>query len=82
MGFIFRLGQPCSVPISNACKVLKQMPSEQLFLETDDRAISISTIFAAASSQLNVSMDDLKQQCYRNFEAIFMTNIQYTVTQV
>lgn len=70
-GFYLSFGAALLNPTSNACKVLKLMPSERLFLETDDRAISISTIFAVASTQLNVSIDNLKQQCYQNFEAIF-----------
>lgn len=75
-GFYLSLGAALLTPASNACRVIGLIPPERLFLETDDRAISISTIFAAASRQLNVLLDDLNKQCYRNFEAIFMTDIQ------
>ena len=71
-GFYLSLGAALLNPASNACKVIGLIPPERLFLETDDRAIPISTIFVAASKLLNVSVDALKKQCHRNFEAIFL----------
>ncbi len=66
--FYFSLGEALMHDDSNAVKCLKMISLDRLFLETDDKEISISRIFAAASKHLSIPVSTLKNQIWRNFQ--------------
>ena len=49
---------------------LLSIPIKQLFLETDDKNCTISSIFVAASKQLEVEVEYLQEKIYSNFKQI------------
>lgn len=68
--FYFSLGEALLNEESNAVKCLKMISLDRLFLETDDKEISISSIFVAASKHLSIPVSTLKDQIWRNFQRI------------
>ena len=52
-------------------KVFKEIPSERLFLETDDSQDSIHSTYAFACELLEVSELELKRQIAHNFTQVF-----------
>lgn len=69
-GCYLSLGKALLHPDSNATQVLKTMPLNRLFLETDDSPISINQIYEAAAGILNCSTTFLSEQILLNFAAI------------
>lgn len=55
---------------SNAVRLITSIPIKQLFLETDDKNCTISSIFVAASKQLEVEVEYLQEKIYANFKQI------------
>lgn len=55
---------------SNATRLITSIPIKQLFLETDDKNCTISSIFVAASKQLEVDVEYLQEKIYANFKQI------------
>jgi TatD DNase family protein len=55
---------------SNAAKLIRHIPAERLFLETDERPISIKTIYSVASEHLKIPSEQLRQNIYQNFLTI------------
>lgn len=51
--------------------VLKELPEDSFFLETDDSNIQIEEVYKIVSSVLNISITDLQQQQYRLFNKVF-----------
>jgi len=51
--------------------LLKTIPSEMLFLETDGSEVPISDIYNKVSADIGLSTDELKQQIYNNFIDFF-----------
>ncbi|MFN8356754.1 MAG: TatD family hydrolase [Spirosomataceae bacterium] len=74
-GFYFSLGAALRHPGSNASQSIKRIPIERLFLETDDQNVPILAIFAVASERLNCSVEELKAQCWQNFQRIVHPSI-------
>ena len=50
---------------------IKKMPLDQMFLETDDKEISISRIYKKVLESLNISEQELKDQLEKNFTERF-----------
>ncbi len=73
-GFYLSFGAALMNDESNAAKVLQQIPLEKLFLETDDKAISIQDIYQKASFLLNISLNTLKDVIFANYLEICGTN--------
>lgn len=55
---------------SNASRLITSIPIKQLFLETDDKNCTISSIFVAASNLLEVDIEYLQEKIYANFKQI------------
>ena len=56
---------------SRATELLKLIPSERLFLETDDSDISIAEVYERASVLSGRSLNDLRSDIFNNFVKIF-----------
>ena len=54
-----------------AAELLKIIPSERLFLETDDSERSIADVYERASVLSGRSLDDLRSDIFNNFVKIF-----------
>lgn len=68
--FYFSVGEGLLIhPTKN--NLLLLIPLDHLFLETDDRAISISTIYSMASKLLNTDEQTLQTIIYENFHRLF-----------
>jgi TatD DNase family protein len=52
---------------SNAAKLIRQIPAERLFLETDAKPVSIKKVYAVASEHLKISTEQLRRNIYQNF---------------
>jgi TatD DNase family protein len=70
-GFYLSLGTQLLNPSSNPAKNIKTIPLNRLFLETDDKNHTISSIFAVASSILNLQQTLLEDVIRENYEKIF-----------
>ncbi|MBL7890955.1 MAG: TatD family hydrolase [Bacteroidia bacterium] len=70
-GFYFSFGKALLKADSNASALIGTLPKERIFLETDDADISITTIFDAAASHLQINEDKLKAIIYNNFKTVF-----------
>jgi TatD DNase family protein len=69
-GCFLSLGRALLTPESNANKVLKTMPIERLFIETDDSTTPIEQIYEVAANTLNITPSFLSDQIRVNFEKI------------
>jgi TatD DNase family protein len=65
---------------SNAAKLIRSIPSERLFLETDAKPISIKTVYAVASEHLKMSSEQLRRTIYQNF--LTLRNVAAEVGQI
>jgi TatD DNase family protein len=52
---------------SNAAKLIRNIPLERLFLETDAKPVSIKTVYAVASEHLKMPSEQLRRNIYQNF---------------
>lgn len=69
-GFYFSVGEGLLIhPTKN--HVLSLIPLDHLFLETDDRAISINTIYSLAAKLLNTDEETLQAIIHENFKRLF-----------
>ena len=66
-GFYLSLGAAILDETSNAAQVLPKIPLEKLFLETDDRAISIQKVYEKASFILNIEQNTLEDVIFANY---------------
>lgn len=54
---------------SKYCELIKNLPKERIFLETDDQSkISIEQLYSCASDLLKLSPSQLEQQIFNNFK--------------
>jgi TatD DNase family protein len=51
--------------------LIKSLPKEKIFLETDGSSVDIKTIYEKVASDLDLSTDELKSIIYRNFKEFF-----------
>lgn len=66
-GFYISLGEALLHDDSNAAKVLQIIPLEKLFLETDDKTISIESIYEKTSNMLNIEQNQLEDAIFANY---------------
>ncbi len=66
-GFYLSLGAAILNQESNTQKVLQQIPLEKLFLETDDKSISIQKLYEHASFLLNIPQNTLEDVIFANY---------------
>ncbi len=69
-GFYISLGGALLKSDSNAHKALINIPLHRLFLENDDKDISIFSLYEAAARRLEISISALEAQIWRNFATI------------
>lgn len=69
-GFYFSVGEQFLNDESRQ-GVIRSIPLEQLFLETDDREISISNLYLKAAQVLKIDKEILAEIILRNFETVF-----------
>lgn len=69
--FYISLGSALLNPNSNASKIITMIPKEKLFLETDDKNCTISSIFVAASIHVGAEIVILQEIIINNFNRIF-----------
>lgn len=50
---------------------IRHIPTNRLFLETDESELSIEKIYLSAASVLGTSLEDLSEQLLNNFKTIF-----------
>jgi TatD DNase family protein len=55
-------------------KLLKSLPVERIFLETDGAEVGISTIYEKVAADLNMEVLDLKSVILNNYYAVFPVN--------
>jgi TatD DNase family protein len=75
-GFCLSLGAALLIDGSNAQQILVRMPLKNLFLETDDKAISIKAIYNKAAFLLKIEENDLQKQLEINVKRIFKLEIK------
>jgi TatD DNase family protein len=51
--------------------LIKSLPKERIFLETDGSGVDIKTIYNKVAADLEITVDDLKVQIYENFKEVF-----------
>lgn len=66
-GFYISLGAALLHDDSNAAKALSIIPLEKLFLETDDKAISIESVYEKTSNLLNIEQNQLEDTIFANY---------------
>lgn len=66
-GFFLSLGGALLNEESNAVKILQEMPLERLFLETDDKDISIIDIYQEAAAIRGLSFEELEKVIFDNY---------------
>jgi TatD DNase family protein len=52
--------------------LIKNLPIEKIFLETDGSSTDIRTIYEKVASDLHLSMDELKSKIFSNFKKLFI----------
>ncbi len=71
-GCYFSFGKALLIKDSNASQVISIIPSDRLFLETDDADTTIENIYSAASNILNLETETLKKIISANFKNVFL----------
>lgn len=66
-GFYLSLGGALLKEESNTLKVLNEIPLERLFLETDDKDISIIDIYQKAAEIKSLSIEELEKIVFDNY---------------
>lgn len=74
-GFYLSFGAALLNEKSNAYHLLSIIPKKYLFLETDDKNCTISSIFARASHLLAISVEDLQEIILQNFISVSKNRI-------
>lgn len=54
--------------------VLKQIPIEKIFIETDNNDLKIEDVYREVAKILNVNIEDLQKQIFLNFKKVFSIN--------
>jgi TatD DNase family protein len=72
-GYFLSFGKALLKQNSNATNVLKSIPYEKFFLETDDdKNLSIEEIYFRASEILNIPLQKLKEDLFLRFNSLFI----------
>ena len=70
-GFYFSFGNLILNPATKACKILKTIPLDRVFFETDDFPVSIAEIYEAAAALRKMQIADLQNIIKNNFKNCF-----------
>ncbi len=70
-GFYITLGAALLRSGSNAAQAIFVIPTDRLFLETDDSGMKIEDIYLQAVALLNIEINQLKSIIRRNFTRLF-----------
>jgi TatD DNase family protein len=65
--YFISLGKHLLIEDSNAQQVLKNIPVNHIFFETDDADISIETIYQKSAQILNIDVESLKENIFLRF---------------
>ena len=52
--------------------LVRSIPAEKIFLETDGSGYDISLIYRKVAEDLSMNLDELKEQIYNNFHRVFI----------
>lgn len=69
-GFCLSFGAALLKNTSNAFKLLSSVPDDRLFLETDDKDISIEEIYKVAAEVKKIAVDKLKDIIFANYMSL------------
>ena len=56
-------------------ELLRSIPYDRLFLETDGSGVNIRDIYKKAADDLDLSVDELKKRIAANYRQVFLTNL-------
>jgi TatD DNase family protein len=56
---------------SEAAKLIKSLPHERIFLETDSSGVDIKDIYTKVSADLDITVDKFKKVIYKNYYDFF-----------
>ena len=70
-GYFLSFGKAILNPSETIIHTLKAVPSEQLFLETDDAETSIQEIYKTAAGIRNVTENEIALQLQKNYHSVF-----------
>lgn len=68
---LFSFGGALLQKDNNASNVFKSLPIERCFLETDDKDLSIKSIYICAADMIGITEDDLKKALITNYNRVF-----------
>lgn len=71
-GFYISVGTALLDVRSNAFRLLRTIPLEALFLETDDKEVAIHVIYEVAAGILGMDMATLRERIWRNYIKVFV----------
>jgi len=70
-GILISFGKALRNPLSNAKRILKMIPDDVFFLETDDCSMKIHEIYDLAADVRKVPLITLKKNIHKNFKQTF-----------
>lgn len=70
-GFYVSAGKKMLIEQSNIYRLVECIPRDRLFFETDDVLIPVSNIYQVAVPLLGMSMEDLKERVFMNYQTVF-----------
>lgn len=70
-GFYVSFGKALLQEESNASSFIRQVPSDRIFLETDEAEFSIKEIYQAAAKRLDLPLEKLESILQANFDRVF-----------
>jgi TatD DNase family protein len=73
--FYFSLGSALLRSESNASQVLKALPADRFFLETDDKDIPIQAVYQAAGELLDEPVQRLREEVFARFQILFSSQL-------
>ncbi len=61
---------------AESAELLRALPHDKIFLETDGADVDIIIIYKKVAEDLNITVDDLRSSILSNFNMFFQSNIQ------
>ena len=68
----YSFGKDLEKENSKTSRIIRNIPINRLFLETDDSNVKIEDIYSIAASKIGISMKKLKNQIYYNYKSLFL----------
>ena len=69
--FYLSFGTAIEDPVKKTIDVLKKVPVNRIFFETDDKSVRVSSVYRAFSSICQIEHDILKREIWQNFYDLF-----------